>query len=101
MNALVALALTFAHVLGLGLGMVFVVEFIRAFPWPERWRKQKPLSCDVCMTGWSLIAYAHWSWAVEDRHPFAQPDLLTAGTLTLLLLALLKHWRGLSLLPPE
>lgn len=84
----------------LALWVTFVVEFIRACPWPKRWLSVKPLSCDVCMTGWALIAVAHWElvqgtgWLTDARYPIA-------GAFALLLLALLKHWRGLSLLPPE
>lgn len=34
----------------------FVVQFVRALPWPEAWRSRKPLSCHACMTGWTLLA---------------------------------------------
>lgn len=37
---------------------VMVIELARALPWPKSWTQRKPLSCDVCMSGWSGIAWA-------------------------------------------
>lgn len=48
----------------------FVVRFVRALPWPAAWRAKKPLSCDACMTGWTLIGFAlanyltHLNWDI-------------------------------------
>lgn len=84
----------------LALWVTFAVEFVRACPWPKRWLAVKPLSCDACMTGWMLIAVAHWELALNDTWPLDSYYPIT-GAFALLLLALLKHWRGLSLLPPE
>lgn len=41
-----------------GFGVAFLVEFVRALPWPEAWKRRKPLACNACMVGWSLIALA-------------------------------------------
>lgn len=84
--------------LTLGLAIAFVAEFIRALPWPERWKRQKPWSCNTCMTGWLMLAWA-WGAAVSGVPDIER--LLASGGIALLTLALLKHWQGLSLLPPE
>ena len=28
----------------------------RALPWPEAWKRRKPLACPACMSGWSGFA---------------------------------------------
>lgn len=86
--------------LQLALWVTFVVEFVRVLPWPKAWLTRKPLSCDACCVGWALIVAAHWDWVQGSGWPTDARYPIT-GALALLLLALLKHWRGLSLLPPE
>lgn len=29
--------------------------FLRALPWPTRWKQRKPLACPACMGGWSAF----------------------------------------------
>lgn len=39
----------------IGLAFFFIVEFVRALPWPEKWKYVKPLSCSTCMVGWCVV----------------------------------------------
>jgi hypothetical protein len=77
----------------LALALVFGVLFIRALPWPEAWKHHKPLSCDACCVGWSLMGSSPW-WAASYE------TVLAAGGLALLLLALHGWLKGSSLVPP-
>jgi hypothetical protein len=38
-----------------GFAFFFVVEFVRALPWPTNWKHVKPLSCSTCMVGWCVV----------------------------------------------
>ncbi len=38
------------------LGGFYLVELLRAAPFPLSWLRRKPLSCNVCMSGWFGIA---------------------------------------------
>lgn len=39
------------------LAVFFTAQLVRAFPWPDRLRSKKPLSCHACMSGWSAIGW--------------------------------------------
>ncbi len=41
-----------------GLAAGALALFAHALPWPADWKKHKPLSCPVCLTGWATIALA-------------------------------------------
>ena len=83
--------------LTLGLSAVFLIEFIRALPWPDGVKQRKPLVCDACMVGWLALAYA---WGAAVFGSLDPEQLFSSAGIALLLLALLKHWKGLSLTPP-
>lgn len=73
---------------------VMVIELVRALPWPKEWLQRKPLACDVCMSGWSGIA-----WAVgQGFTPLSIFEGASAAGLCLLvLIVLVTPRRG----PPE
>lgn len=80
--------------------VTFVVAFVRALPWPKNWKQRKPLACDACMVGWVLIGlvlYREAGWrALFNGSLFSG---LVAGGMSLILLGLLRYFRGLE--PPE
>ncbi len=86
MSTLVALVIV-------SLGLVFYVELIRALPWPARWLTIKPLSCDVCMSGWGGIALALMRWAGLNFLP-ADSVLAACAGLSVILLAVLRWLRA-------
>ncbi len=70
---------------------IFLITFTRAMPWPPRWLARKPLSCDACMVGWTVLL--HWTtrpvltWLLPTPTVF---QLLVSGGGTLLVLAWLR-----------
>lgn len=68
--------------------LTFVVEFVRALPFPLAWRAQKPLSCPACMTGWTVIGVGTFELFTRGNPAFF-PLLLSSGGITLILLAIL------------
>ena len=90
--------------LALPLVIFFLVMLVRALPWRAETLAAKPLSCDVCMTGWVSIAMvlgltwmsgAHWSWGLLHVAP--------APGVVLFLLTLHRRLEVLvrDLTPPE
>lgn len=75
-----------------GFAVVFVVGFLRALPWPEAWKRRKPLSCNACMTGWCLI--------MAGLVGGFTPGLLAAGGVAYVLLSWQSSW-GEAMGPPE
>lgn len=35
---------------------LMLVQLLRTLPFPEPWKQRKPLSCNICMSGWPAIA---------------------------------------------
>lgn len=83
----------FEKVVPVALVMVMAIELARALPWPKSWTQRKPLSCDVCMSGWSGIA-----WVVGGGGGTAVLEgVAAAGLCLLVLVVLVTPRRG----PPE
>lgn len=77
---------------------LLAIELVRALPLPTAWKQRKPLSCDVCMSGWSAIIGAGLlGWSGRGTLLDAL-EVVAAGGLTLLVLVvLITPRRG----PPE
>ncbi len=71
--------------------MLMLIELVRALPWPASWTQRKPLSCDVCMSGWAGMAWA----LVQGFTPQGIFDgASAAGVCLLLLIVLVTPRRG-------
>lgn len=92
------------RLLTFSLWIFFVVEFIRALPWPMNWATRRPLSCRVCLVGWvviglSLMIASGWE-ALRNGEVFF---LVAAGGGALGALTIFDHLRslGVPLVPPS
>lgn len=53
---------TLTIMLTLGVSTGGCAIFLRALPWPERWKERKPLACPACMSGWSGFCAIGLAW---------------------------------------
>lgn len=79
---------SFVYVTVWALVFLMLIELIRALPWPSSFLQKKPLSCDVCMSGWSGIIL---SVTNPDRTIL---NTAAAGLCLLVLIVLVTPRRG-------
>ena len=83
------------EIVRLSLVLVFLVLVVQALT-PQAWRNTKPFSCSLCLTWWGVVAYTLSPlWRSEGYQ-----EVLAAGGLALLLLALHGWLKGPPLIPP-
>lgn len=87
-------------VLVLALSNLLLIELVRALPLPTAWKQRKPLSCDVCMSGWAAIGALIALGSTQGRglNLLDALDIVGGGGLTLLFLIVLVTPRRS---PPE
>lgn len=94
-----ALAFSLELVLLLALTQIAAISLVRALPWPDEWKRRRPLSCDACMGFWTSVGLSALLAGITNW----QTALLHAGPalgLSLLALAWLERLRPSAPPPP-
>lgn len=79
--------------------LLFAIELFRALPWSEKAKAARPISCDACMVSWGSVALAAlYVWQLSGVMALFHVPC-TAGV-TIMLFALLRHWKSTELIPP-